>query len=151
MDVHGNKTGGRHKGTPNKATAEIRALAIGYGPQAFQALAKLGGLAEDDQGKPVAGAQSETARLSAIGMLIDRAYGKALPGRMITLNLPDTSTVGGVTKAVAVILHATATGQITPGEAGDLCGVLEAQRRTIELSEIEARLAKLEVAQRAPA
>ena len=83
-------------------------------------------------------------------MLIDRANGKALPGRMIILHLPDTSTVEGVTKAVAVVIRAVATGQVTPGEAGDLCSVLEAQRRTIELSEIEARLAKLEVAQRAP-
>ena len=146
----GERRGGRQKGTPNKATAEIRALAMGYGPQAFQELAKLGGLARDDQGAPLAGAQSETARLSAIGMLIDRAYGRALPGRMITLDLPDTCTVEGVTKAVAVVIRAAATGQITPGEAGDLCGVLEAQRRTIELSEIEARLAKLEVAQRVP-
>ena len=74
MDSDGNKTGGRRKGTPNKATAEIRALAMGYGPQAFQELAKLGGLARDDEGVPLAGAQSEAARLSAIGMLIDRAY-----------------------------------------------------------------------------
>ena len=145
----GERRGGRQKGSVNKATAEIRALAMGYGPQAFQELAKLGGLARDDEGVPLAGAQSEAARLSAIGMLIDRANGKALPGRMIILHLPDTSTVEGVTKAVAVVIRAVATGQVTPGEAGDLCGVLEAQRRTIELSEIEARLAKLEVAQRA--
>jgi len=76
--------------------------------------------------------------------------GELCHGRMITLDLPDTCTVEGVTKAVAVVIHAVATGQVTPGEAGDLCGVLEAQRRTIELSEIEVRLAKLEVAQRAP-
>ena len=145
----GERRGGRQKGTPNKATAEIRALAMSYGPQAVQELAKLGGLARDDQGVPLAGAQSEAARLSAIGMLIDRSDGKALPGRMIALDLPDTSTVQGVTQAVAVVIRAAATGQVTPGEAGDLCGVLEAQRRTIELSEIEARLAKLEVAQRA--
>src|SRR4029079_3161056 len=146
----GERRGGRQKGTPNKATAEVRALAMGYGPPAFQELAKLGCLSRVHQGVPVAGAQSEGARLSAIGMLIDRAYGRALPGRMITLDLPDTSTVEGVTKAVAVVIGAAATGQVTPGEAGDLCAVLEAQRRTIELSEIEARLAKLEVAQSAP-
>ena len=151
MDTNGNKTGGRRKGTPNKATAEIRALAMSYGPRAFQELAKLGGLGRDDMGEPVTGAQSEAARLSAIGLLIDRAYGKALPGRMITLDLPDTSTFEGVTKAVAVVIRAAATGQVAPADAGDLCGVLEAQRRTIELSEIEARLAKLEVAKRAPA
>jgi predicted amidohydrolase len=65
---------------------------------------------------------------------------------MIRLELPDTSTVGGVTEAVATIIQAAASGEITPGEAGDLCGLMEAQRRTIELSEIETRLAKLEAA-----
>lgn len=144
MDASGHKTGGRQKGTPNKATAEIRDLALEYGPAAVAELAKLGGLTKDEAGAAIAGAQSETARISAVGMLIDRAYGKALPGRMVTLDIPDTSTVAGVTKAVAVIIRAAATGQITPGEASDLCGVLEAQRRTIELSEIEARVARLE-------
>ena len=71
MNAQGNKTGGRRKGTPNKATAEIRALALGYGPQALQELARLAGLTRDAEGEPVAGAQSETARLSAIGMLIE--------------------------------------------------------------------------------
>ena len=42
--------------------------------------------------------------------LIDREYGRALPGRMITLDLPDTSTFEGVTKAVAVVIRAAATG-----------------------------------------
>ena len=49
----GERRGGRRKGTPNKATAEIRALAMGYGPQAFQELAKLGGLARMTRASPL--------------------------------------------------------------------------------------------------
>lgn len=77
-------------------------------------------------------------------MVIERAYGKALPGRMIALDLPDTSTVAGVTKAVAALVRAAALGAVTPGEANDLCGMLDVQRRTIELLEMETRLAALE-------
>lgn len=146
MDANGNKTGGRQKGTPNKATAEVRALASEYGPEAFKALAELAGLASDDAGKRLPGASSETARISAIGMLLDRGFGKAVPGRLIQIDLPDTDTPRGVAKAVAAVTGAAACGQITPGEAQALCGVLEVQRRAIELSDIETRLAKLEQA-----
>lgn len=145
MDLEGNKTGGRQKGTPNKATAEVRALAAEYGEKAIKELAKLSGVLENGDGK----AQSETARISALGMLIDRAYGKALPGRPIVLDVPDTSNVEGVTQAIAKIIQTAASGEITPAEAGDFCGLLEAQRRAIELSEIELRLSRLEAAQEA--
>ena len=134
--AQGAKTGGREKGTPNKATAEVRDLALEYGPAAVAELARLS-----------TEAQSETARIQACNAIVERAYGKALPGRSVMLNLPDTSTVEGVTKAMAVIVQATAGGQITTGEASDLCGVLDSQRRAIELSDIEARLTALEAAQ----
>lgn len=61
----GNKTGGRRKGTPNKITREISELARGYAPAALKELSRLAKAAE-----------SEAARVSAIGMLLDRAYGK---------------------------------------------------------------------------
>jgi hypothetical protein len=131
--AEGLKTGGRQRGTPNKATAEVRGLAMEHGPAAMTELARLS-----------TEAQSETARISACNTILERAYGKAVPGRLVTIDLPDTSTVKGVTQAVAAIVSAAASGQITPGEAGDLCSILEAQRRVIELSDIQARLAKLE-------
>jgi hypothetical protein len=70
---HGGKRegSGRKKGIPNKATADIKALAQDWGPGAVRKLAELAGLVKD---KP--GAQSETARITALGMILDRAYGK---------------------------------------------------------------------------
>lgn len=59
------KTGGRRKGTPNRVTKEISELARAYAPAALKELARLAKAAE-----------SESARVSAIGMLLDRAYGK---------------------------------------------------------------------------
>ena len=114
MDAGGNKTGGRQKGTPNKATAEVRALACEYGPDAFKKLAELAGLAKDDAGSPLPGASSETARISAIGMLLDRGFGKALPGRLIEIELPDTKTPAGVADAIAEVVRSAARGAITP-------------------------------------
>lgn len=69
----GKKTGGRTKGTPNKATGEAKHLASAYGPAAIEAAAKLAGLVNNGSGK----AESEQARLTAIGLILDRAYGKA--------------------------------------------------------------------------
>lgn len=60
------KTGGRTKGTPNKLTSEIRELARTHAPAGIRELARLAKKAE-----------SEQARITAIGMLLDRGYGKA--------------------------------------------------------------------------
>lgn len=62
----GERRGGRQKGTPNKATAEIRELAQKYVPKALEELARLS-----------TEAVSEQARVSAIKEILDRAYGKA--------------------------------------------------------------------------
>lgn len=64
--IKGQRIGGRQKGTPNKATAEIRDLARKHTPEALKELARLSTQAE-----------SEQARVSAIKELFDRAYGKA--------------------------------------------------------------------------
>lgn len=69
----GERRGGRQKGTPNKATAEVKDLARRYGPDAIKEAAKLAGLINSGQGK----AESEAARMAAINTILDRAYGKA--------------------------------------------------------------------------
>jgi hypothetical protein len=58
---------GRQKGTPNKATADVKRLARKYGPDAIEELAR-----------PAREAQSEQALISAIKELLDRAYGKCV-------------------------------------------------------------------------
>jgi hypothetical protein len=61
----GVRYGGRAKGTPNKATADIKALAQEHAPKAIAELARLVGAAE-----------SEQARVAAIKELLDRGYGR---------------------------------------------------------------------------
>lgn len=62
----GAKTGGRKAGVPNKATADVKALAQKYAPAAMAELARLSVEAE-----------SEQARVAACKEIMDRAYGKA--------------------------------------------------------------------------
>jgi hypothetical protein len=62
----GRKTGGRRKGTQNKATAEVKVLAGQYGPEAIETLADL-----------MRNGQNEQTRRAACSELLDRAYGRA--------------------------------------------------------------------------
>lgn len=61
----GKKTGGRHAGTPNKATADVRAAAQKY---TTAAIARLAHLMEH--------AESEAAQVAAAKELLDRAHGR---------------------------------------------------------------------------
>lgn len=61
----GQKTGGRKAGTPNKATADIKALAMTHAAVAMTELARL-----------ATGAESEAARVAAIKELFDRGFGR---------------------------------------------------------------------------
>ncbi len=63
----GRKTGGgSRKGSPNKSTKDVKALALKYVPSAIQRLAHL-----------AVKAQSEQAQVAACKELLDRAVGKA--------------------------------------------------------------------------
>jgi hypothetical protein len=64
--MKGQKTGGRTKGTLNKATADIKALAQKHAEAAMTELARL-----------ATSAESEAARVAAIKELFDRGFGKA--------------------------------------------------------------------------
>lgn len=62
----GERRGGRTKGTPNKATADIRALAQQYGEDAVRELATI-----------LTTSENHSARIAAAKELLDRGYGKS--------------------------------------------------------------------------
>lgn len=62
----GQKTGGRTKGTPNKATADVKAAAQKYTPGALRTLAAI-----------MRSSESDAARVAAAKELLDRGHGKA--------------------------------------------------------------------------
>lgn len=61
----GERRGGRTKGVPNKMTGELKEICHQYTPAAIQELVRLS-----------TEAKSESTRIQAIGMLLDRAYGR---------------------------------------------------------------------------
>lgn len=63
----GKKTGGRTKGTPNKATASVKAIAQNYGSECIDILVSI---ARDVEAP-------EAARVGAVKEILDRGYGKA--------------------------------------------------------------------------
>jgi hypothetical protein len=67
----GERRGGRKAGVPNKATADIKALARPYGAPAIAELARLGGLTK------APGAPNAAVRVAALRELLDRGYGRA--------------------------------------------------------------------------
>ncbi len=62
----------------------------------------------------------------------------------VTFDLPDMVTAGDAAKAAAAILSGVAAGDLTPDEGGQVMGLIELYRRTLETTEIEARLTALE-------
>jgi hypothetical protein len=59
--------------------------------------------------------------------------------RLVTLDLPDD-----IAAAMAAAVAAMAKGEITPSEAATIVGLLDAQRRGLELTAVEQRLVALE-------
>ena len=72
---------GRPKGAISKATADIKALALDYAPQALETLAQI-----------ALGGESEAARVSAANSLLDRAYGKPKQAVDVEANVKATVT-----------------------------------------------------------
>lgn len=66
--------------------------------------------------------------------------------RPIEIDLPDTSTIEGVSAALNKITQAVATGDITTAEAQGLVSIVESQRKAIETGEMLDRIAALEEA-----
>jgi predicted transcriptional regulator len=70
-------------------------------------------------------------------------------GRTINLTLPQLNTAEDVSQAVSATVQAMADGELTPDEAATVAGVLEAKRRTIEVTDLESRIKAIEEAQAA--
>ena len=81
--------------------------------------------------------------MTAARFILDRLAPPARE-RPLSLKLPSTTDAAGVAEAQAAILQAVAVGDLMPGEATALAGIVEARRKAIETAELEARIAALE-------
>jgi hypothetical protein len=64
--------------------------------------------------------------------------------RPVNFALPSMSSAGDASKALATIMAAVASGELTPVEAAELSRVIEGYVKTLEATEIERRLRFLE-------
>ena len=127
-----------------------------------------GTFAHGNPGKPKGSRHRATQAVSALlegqqEALTQKAIDKALEGDVTALrlcldriapprkdspvmfDLPRIETSGDAAVAARSILTAVSDGDVTPQEAVSIMAVVEQFRRTLETTEIEARIAALEV------
>ena len=87
--------------------------------------------------------------VNAAKLLLARCLGREPAEPPPVVELPeDLSTPAGVLDAGARILHAVAAGTVAPADAQKLLAGLESHRRSVELTDVDVRLRKLEARER---
>jgi hypothetical protein len=119
---------GKPKGARNHATRAALALMEGAGEQVIQVVIDA----------------AKAGDLGAARIVLDKLMPNAKERAVELPELPDTKDAQGVADAQAAILHAVAAGELTPGEASTLSGIVEARRKAVETAELEQRIAQLE-------
>jgi hypothetical protein len=124
--VSGNPQG-RPQGALNQTTRAAQAILDGEGEILTRKAVEL----------------AQAGNVMALKMCLERL----LPPRKerpILVNLPQVKGVEDIPAALGAILEAVAAGEITPGEGQAMAAMLEAYRRGLEMTDIEARVAALE-------
>jgi len=118
---------GKPKGTRHKATQAALALLDGEA-EALTRQAVIMALGGD---------------MTALRLCLERI---APPRRdaPVTFDLPPMETARDAAKAAGAVLGAVADGDLTPTEGAHIMALVETYRRTLETTELEARLAALE-------
>ena len=91
-------------------------------------------------------AQTDQAQISALGMLLDRGYGRSQASMPVQIELPDTGTPEGIVAAMSAVVGAVSAGEISPAQAKEMADVIEIQRRVIETQDLAERISRLEAA-----
>ena len=63
---------------------------------------------------------------------------------LVSFDLPEIKRPADAVVASAAVLGAVADGSLTPGEAGEISKLIDGFIRTLEVAELEERLARLE-------
>ena len=118
---------GKPKGTLHKATRAAQELLYGEAQELTRRCIELA-----KEGNPL-----------ALKLCLERLIPTARE-RPLRLKLPRVKGAADLPKALQAVMKAVADGEITPGEGQALTAMLESYRKGLELSELEARLSRLE-------
>jgi len=91
--------------------------------------------------------QAVTMALDGDGAALRLCLERIAPPRRdapVQFNLPRMETARDAATAAGAVLEAVAEGDLTPTEGAHIMGLVETYRRTLETSELEARVAALE-------
>ena len=118
---------GRPKGARNKATQAVLAML---------------------EGEAVAlSRKAVQMALAGDGVALRLCLDRIAPPRKdspVQFPLPRMTTASDAAEAAGAVLEAVAGGDLTPIEAVQIMGLVDSYRRTLEITELEARLAALE-------
>jgi len=124
--VSGNPSG-RPRGSRHKATLAAESL--------------LDGEAEALTRKAIEKAKEGDS--TALRLCLERII-PARKDRSVSIDLPKVETAGDSLKAIATIVSAVASGELTPGEGGDVVRIVEAFMKSTETLALEVRIKALE-------
>lgn len=88
--------------------------------------------------------QAQDGDLTAARLVLDKLVPNARERAVELPGLPSTENPAGAAAAQAAILQAVASGDLTPGEAATLSGIVENRRKAIETQELEQRIRAIE-------
>lgn len=118
---------GRPRGARHKATRAVEALLEGDGEALTRKAVELA-------------LEGDT---TALRLCLERI----VPPRKdapVQFEVPEMSCARDAAEAAGAVLEAVAAGELTPIEGAHIMGLVETYRRTLETSELEARMADLE-------
>ena len=118
---------GKPPGTRNRATQMVLALMEGGAEEITLAIIDA----------------ARKGDIAAARLVLERLAPPARE-RPISLDLPDTSTLAGVSAAQQTVLEAVGAGELVPTEGATLAGILESRRKAIVTEELERRIVALE-------
>jgi hypothetical protein len=125
--AHGNSLGGKTKGARHKATLAVEVL--------------LDGQVELLTQKAVEAALD--GDMTAMKLCLER-ISPPRKDQPVSFALPEMTNSNDAVDAMAGILKAVASGEITPDEANRISNTIETYRKTLETSEFENRIIALE-------
>lgn len=118
---------GRPKGARHKTTLAMEALLDGQAEELTQKAVDL----------------AKEGDTTALRLCLER-LAPARKDTPVSFDLPPMETAQDASEAAQAVLQAVSEGELTPSEAAGVMALVESYRRTLETTDLEERIAKLE-------